>query len=123
MALEIQLERMHVKEAIGARDAVVQRLADAYISINQKNTTIEDLRREKGPLSPVLTSSSDTKVGNSEDVEKWKLIEHVAMLEGVVKGLQDDLKHFKSIESSRAKSPRDPPPHYEEYRTPILKVH
>jgi hypothetical protein len=123
MALEIQLERMHVTEAINARDAVVQRLADAYISINQKNTTIEDLRREKGALSPVLTSSSDTKVGNSEDVEKWKLIEHVAILEGVVKGLQDDLKHFKSIESGRVKSPRDPPPHYEEYRTPPFKVH
>jgi len=48
MALEIQIERMHIIEAMNARDAVVQRLAEAYVSINQKNATIEDLLREKG---------------------------------------------------------------------------
>ena len=48
MAIEIQLERMHVVEAMTARDAVVQRLADAYVSINQKNAIIDDLKRNRG---------------------------------------------------------------------------
>jgi hypothetical protein len=123
MALEIQLERMHVIEAMNARDVVVQRLADAYVSINQKNATIEDLKRDRGQRNSGLLVPSDLKADTTTgDEEKRKLVEHVTKLEGLVRSLQDDLKYLKSTNGNDVRSPVDPPPHYEEGRVHYLKV-
>ncbi|KAG2139042.1 hypothetical protein DEU56DRAFT_980433 [Suillus clintonianus] len=46
LALVIQMERMRVAEVIAARDTVVERLEDAYISVRQKTATIDQLQRE-----------------------------------------------------------------------------
>jgi hypothetical protein len=107
---------MHVIEAMNARDAVVQRLADAYDIINQKNDTIENLKREYGAQCARLLSPSGTRPDADEDGEKRKLHEHIAKLEGVVRNLQEDLKFWRSTNGGDGRSPSDPPPNYEEGR-------
>jgi len=47
---KIKIERMRVTEALAARDTVVHRLEDAYISVRQKAATIDRLQRELGDL-------------------------------------------------------------------------
>lgn len=66
MALQIEVEKQRAAEALNARDAVVQRLSDAYISIRQKTSIIEELRKgnmqvlhdlpKSGASTPTLTT-------------------------------------------------------------------
>ncbi|EGO21953.1 hypothetical protein SERLADRAFT_410420 [Serpula lacrymans var. lacrymans S7.9] len=46
VALSVQLEKMRVIEAMGARDTAVHRLENAYISVRQKTEIIDKLKRE-----------------------------------------------------------------------------
>ncbi|KAJ7684320.1 hypothetical protein DFH06DRAFT_1354182, partial [Mycena polygramma] len=47
MALEVEVERARAMEALSARDAAIQRLSEAYVSIRQKMTTIERLQQQQ----------------------------------------------------------------------------
>jgi len=44
--LAVQMEKMRVEEALAARDNVVARLEDAYISVRHKAATISRLEQE-----------------------------------------------------------------------------
>ncbi|KAG2132859.1 uncharacterized protein EDB93DRAFT_1175670 [Suillus bovinus] len=57
------MERMRVAEIIAARDTVVERLEDAYVSVRQKSATIDRLQRElddlKRPSTPATSAARD----------------------------------------------------------------
>ncbi|KAK7036006.1 hypothetical protein R3P38DRAFT_3263460 [Favolaschia claudopus] len=86
MALEVEVERTRAIEALSARDAAIERLSEAYVSLRQKTATIERLQQTQ-------TQS-----------------EQVSALEGTVKTLRDELA------SARTKATDPPPPSYHEVR-------
>ncbi|KAG1768963.1 hypothetical protein EDD22DRAFT_998070 [Suillus occidentalis] len=57
------MERMRVAEVIAARDTVVERLEDAYVSVWQKSATIDRLQREldnlRRPCTPATSMARD----------------------------------------------------------------
>ncbi|KAG1819769.1 uncharacterized protein BJ212DRAFT_1267581, partial [Suillus subaureus] len=63
LALIIQMERMRVAEVIAARDTVVERLEDAYVSVRQKSATIDRLQCEldnlRRPSTPATSVARD----------------------------------------------------------------
>ncbi|KAG1736902.1 uncharacterized protein EDB91DRAFT_496440 [Suillus paluster] len=59
------MERMRVAEVLAARDTVVERLEDAYISVRQKAATIDRLQRELEDLRRPSTSA--TSVAREHD--------------------------------------------------------
>ncbi|KAJ7107225.1 hypothetical protein C8R43DRAFT_1045129 [Mycena crocata] len=94
MALEVEVERARATEALAARDAAIQRLSDAYVSLRQKMAVIERLQQvpQATPPHPVN--------------------EQVVALEMTIKTLRADLAM-----ASGAKVPVksvDPPPSYDE---------
>lgn len=120
MAIEIQLERMRVVEAITARDAVVQRLTDAHVSIRQKNAAIDRLELERDQLNrglPVLSGP-----GDEENEEKLKVGSEIERLQGIINSLQEELRLLKCIRPDAGKSTSDPPPRYEEGKADSIKV-
>ncbi|KZT74072.1 hypothetical protein DAEQUDRAFT_754054 [Daedalea quercina L-15889] len=52
---ELRLERLHLDDALSARDALVQHLAEACVSIRQKTTAIKRLEKEKADLEMQLS--------------------------------------------------------------------
>lgn len=76
LTLIIQMERMRVAEVIAARDTVVERLEDAYVSVRQKSATIDRLQRElddlRRPSTPATSVARDddssTQPGPVQDI-------------------------------------------------------
>ncbi|KAF5317962.1 hypothetical protein D9619_012172 [Psilocybe cf. subviscida] len=107
--LELQIEKMRVVEMTKARDIAVERLADAYTVIRQKNEFIDLLQRErenKGakPLTIELSRSRDL-----EDIERLKST--VAQLHSTINDLRSVMR---DMPPSTSVKPVDPPPCYEE---------
>lgn len=64
--LAVQMERLHVEEALAARDNVVAHLEDAYLSVRQKAETILRLEQElevfKRASTPANTNTSNVEI-------------------------------------------------------------
>ncbi len=105
MAIEIATERMKVVDAMAARDAAVQRLSDAYVSLRQKITIIERLQHD-----PYDNEPSPEQVAAQAEIDRLK--NEIALLEATVCTLREDIRVLKEKETI-------PPPKYEE---PLLKV-
>lgn len=113
MAIEIQIERMRVKEAIAARDATLHRLSEAYLSLRQKAALIETLKQElesnnNGPLPRSPTGNL------AERLENERLNAHILGLEATIMELRTDIQILK--DQARANSQNqvvDPPPCYD----------
>jgi hypothetical protein len=121
MAVEIQIEKMRVVEAMTARDAVVQRLADAHLSIRQKVAIIDRLEFEKEDLRrrmSVLQGPCDEEY----EEEKTKAGSEIDRLEGIIKSLQEEVRLSKEIRTDARKPLTDPPPRYEEGKADLIKV-
>jgi hypothetical protein len=113
MAIEIQVERMRVVEAITARDAVVQRLNDAHVSIRQKAAIIDHLELEMEDMRRrllILKGPCDEEY----EEEKTKAGSEIDRLQGIIKALREDVKLLKEIRTDPVKPLTDPPPRYEE---------
>ncbi|KAJ6548181.1 hypothetical protein DFH09DRAFT_1320511 [Mycena vulgaris] len=95
MALEAEVERSHAIEALTARDAAIERLSDAYLSLRQKITIIERLQQ-----APKNKSSSGT------------VNEQVSALETTVKNLREQLTIATSLNVPLRCV--EPPPSYNE---------
>ena len=121
MAIEIQVERMRVVEAITARDAVVQRLADAHISIRQKVAIIGRLELEKEELERRL-SVSKGPCDEEHEEEKTKASLEIDRLQGIIMSLREDVRLLKEIRTGARKPLTDPPPRYEEEKADSMKV-
>ncbi|KAJ6455947.1 hypothetical protein C8R47DRAFT_1029492, partial [Mycena vitilis] len=91
MALEVEVERARAMEALSARDAAIQRLSEAYVSIRQKMTAIDRLQQQQ--TSQVQDSAN----------------EQVVALEKIIKTLRQEL----AVVSAPAKT-ADLPPSYAE---------
>ena len=111
MALEIQIERLRVMEITKARDAALQRLSDAYVSIRQKTQVIEQLQQERemkglAPF-PIQLSPLD------ERTEIDCLKAHIVNLESTIEDLRFNVRRLQR-ESPISCQPLDPPPRYQE---------
>ncbi|KAF9018412.1 hypothetical protein BDZ89DRAFT_1073925 [Hymenopellis radicata] len=104
MAIEIATERIKVVDAMAARDAAVQRLSDAYISLRQKITIIERLQHD-----PYNNEPSPEQVAAQAEIDRLK--SEITVLEATVCALKEDIRVLKEKETLR-------PPKYEE---PLLK--
>lgn len=132
MAIEIQLERMRVSEAMAARDNVVHRLTDAHVSIRQKVETIQSLELEKEELIRKLSANSDpaaataTKGPINGDTDTFKsqveLELEVAKLRATITGLHEQVKLMRETRSESRRTSVDPPPSYEEGKSDSVKV-
>jgi hypothetical protein len=121
MSLEIQVERLRVAEALIARDNVVHRLTEAYVSIRQKTAAIEQLQREKETLLiNAHASSYNSKLPTTHDEKKSD--DEVIRLEGVIKKLEDEIRLLKQNAGESTKFVGDPPPRYEEGKPSVSKV-
>lgn len=98
MALEVEVERARATEALTARDAAIQRLSDAYLSLRQKITIIERLQQ-----APKDQSSSST------------VNEQVVALEKTVRTLREELAMAASLNVPLRCA--EPPPSYDEVRS------
>ncbi|KAJ7184598.1 hypothetical protein C8R46DRAFT_1343652 [Mycena filopes] len=95
MALEVELERTRAAEALSARDAALQRLSEAYLSIRQKTAIIERLQQ-----APQAQPSSS------------HVNEQVLTLEMTIKNLREELTAMSTSSAIPAKA-ADPPPYNE----------
>lgn len=110
MALEIQIERMRLVEIVNARDAAVQRLSDAYVSIRQKQDIIDRLQKEReDKYSPRFTPNSLLRVP-TEQADILALKAHINTLETIIEELKAAAKENTLLPAK----PADPPPNYEE---------
>lgn len=115
MAVELGIEKLRVSEAINARDAVVQRLSDAYVSLRQKVSIIDRLQEELGiPGRDDGTQRDNIRLNNEE----------IYRLNGVVTSLREEIRCLKDTATNThaTKSPGDPPPRYEEGKMDSFKV-
>lgn len=132
MAIEIQLERMRVSEAMTARDNIAHRLTDAHLSIRQKVETIQRLELEKEELTRKLPAnlhhdaSTATKETLNEDTNgltsKAELELETKRLRAIITGLQEQVKLLRETRSECRKPSVDPPPRYEEGKSDNIKV-
>ncbi|KZT18832.1 hypothetical protein NEOLEDRAFT_115067 [Neolentinus lepideus HHB14362 ss-1] len=113
LAVSIQLERAHLAEALTARDAVVQRLANAYVSIRQKADTIERLHNEKRQLIKLLNCKNNIETRDFGYVSAGQInaSEDSTRLEETIQVLHEEIQLLKNmkIESSEDEAP----PRYE----------
>jgi hypothetical protein len=121
MAIEIQIERMRVVEALTARDAVIQRLTDAHVSIRQKVAIIDRLESEKDDLEMKLSVFKGPRDEEHEE-EKTKAGSEIDRLQIMIKGLREEVRLLKEIRSQTVKPVADPPPRYEEDKADSMKV-
>lgn len=113
MVIEIQTERRKVTEAMSARDAVVQRLAEAYESLHQKTVLIEHLQQQI-QQEPRGDSPFPFKMAPSgEKVEILRMKDEILRSGNTIKDLRDEIKFLKEAPPGLLKS-LDPPPSYEE---------
>lgn len=113
MVVEIQTERRKVTEAMNARDAVVQRLVDAYESIHEKTALIEHLQKQI-QQEPRGDSPFPFKTGpGGEKSEASRAKDGISGLENAIKRLREERELLKERRLGLMKSP-DPPPSYDE---------
>ncbi|KAF8801448.1 hypothetical protein BYT27DRAFT_7198244 [Phlegmacium glaucopus] len=111
MALEIQIERLRVAEITKARDAALQRLSDAYVSIRQKTKVIDQLQQERDVkgLAPFPINLSSLE----ERTEIDSLKAHIVNLESIVEELRSTVRRLQR-QLPIGCQPLDPPPRYQE---------
>ncbi|TFK65345.1 hypothetical protein BDN72DRAFT_845674 [Pluteus cervinus] len=117
MALELEVERRRVVEALNARDVTVTRLSDAYLLLRQKTAQVERLQ--------IAIQSGTTSELSSTDV-KPKLADQkkdVAVMENTIRMLQDEIRNLREervqVPQPIARPPPGsrspgPPPRYDE---------
>lgn len=108
MALEIQVEKLHVQELITARAAVVARFVESCRSVKQKTAAIEKLTAEKTELEARL----DRALGESGSETKLDDVKEIMRLETIMKDLRDEIQVLKSGNAANQRT--DAPPLYEE---------
>ncbi|KAF9460871.1 hypothetical protein BDZ94DRAFT_1168774, partial [Collybia nuda] len=95
MVIEIQTERRKVTEAMNARDAVVQRLVDAYESIHEKTALIEHLQKQI-QQEPRGDSPFPFKTGpGGEKLEASRAKDGISGLENAIKRLREERELLK----------------------------
>ncbi|KAF8959740.1 hypothetical protein BDZ97DRAFT_1836777 [Flammula alnicola] len=109
IALELQIERLRVVEITNARDAALQRLSDAYVSIRQKNEIIERMQEERESNGAAPFPTHLIRVRDTVEIDKLKA--HIATLESTIEDLRSVVRE---LPQSGAAKPIDPPPSYEE---------
>ncbi|KAH7874916.1 uncharacterized protein C8R40DRAFT_1171028 [Lentinula edodes] len=99
MAIKIAAEQYKAEDAIKARDAAVQRLTDAYISIEQKLEIIGRLENQHQTFDMLMKSSckslKESAGVSSSLLEADKLPTETAELEGLVDDLRKEIKLLK----------------------------
>ncbi|KAF9441637.1 hypothetical protein P691DRAFT_470890 [Macrolepiota fuliginosa MF-IS2] len=111
MAIEIQLEKVRVAEAMGARDALVQKLSDAYTSIREKTELIERLQQTLNAAMNPSSNATHTAFSPAlASQQTWEQTPEVTGLRSQVADLEALIQELR-IGSRNAMGP---PPRYEE---------
>lgn len=103
MAIELQMEKMHLAEATSARDSAVQRLASAYDSIKEKAMTISRLHSEKADLESRLVLAEkhpQALVEAARAEERKKMEDEINRLHDMVRKLSKSAVQARSPYSS-----------------------
>jgi len=100
MAIEIQLEKLRVVEAMNARDLLVQKLSDAYTSVREKTELIDRLQQ-------ALSAATNTS-GQTTEPQNWS--QAPEMLQTQVTDLEALIQDL----SIGSRNTMGPPPKYEE---------
>ncbi|EKM81270.1 hypothetical protein AGABI1DRAFT_72163 [Agaricus bisporus var. burnettii JB137-S8] len=103
MAIEIQLEKLRVVEAMKARDVLVHKLSDAYTSIREKTEMIEHLKQALSTGNPTSVPPSSLPVAWDQNPETAVPRTQVADLEALIQDLRFGPRNAMG-----------PPPTYEE---------
>ncbi|KAJ3796305.1 hypothetical protein GGU11DRAFT_872306 [Lentinula aff. detonsa] len=90
MVIKIAIEQEKVRHAFKARDAAIQRLSDAYISIEQKLDIIKRLEKQSNVLNS--PEKSMQKRGASLEADK---LNQTAGFEGLVDDLRKEIEVLK----------------------------
>jgi len=103
MAIEIQLEKLRVVEAMNARDLLVQKLSDAYTSVREKTELIDRLQQAlNGATNTSHTAYSAT------DPQSWGQAPEMLQPQAT------DLEALIQDLSIGSRNTMGPPPKYEE---------
>ncbi|KAJ3569995.1 hypothetical protein NP233_g4688 [Leucocoprinus birnbaumii] len=109
MAIEIQVEKLRVAEAMSARDVLVQKLSDAYTSIREKTDLIDRLQQALNAAMGANTNttnvpfSTSPRQGWNPPADMSGLRSQVADLEALIQELRVGTRNAMG-----------PPPKYEE---------
>jgi hypothetical protein len=107
---------MRVIEVLKARDAAVERLADAYTLVRKYSEFIEHLQQERiaHGLERLDLSKPDATSKSLDPPLPLDSQAHIAALEATIQDLREMNRYLKEYPASEAKSMCDPPPHYED---------
>ena len=111
MALEIQIERLRVNEITKARDAALQRLSDAYVSVRQKTQVIEQLQQEREAKGMAPFPIHPSPLEERTEIDCLKA--HIVDLESTIEDLRFTVRRLQR-QLSIGGQPLDPPPRYQE---------
>jgi len=103
MAIEIQLEKLRVVEAMNARDLLVQKLSDAYTSVREKTELIDRLQQALN----TATNTSHTTYSTT-DPQSWGQAPEMLQTQAT------DLEALIQDLSIGSRNTIGPPPKYEE---------
>ena len=115
-AVELRLERLRLNDALSARDTVVQHLAAACISVQQKSATIKTLEQERADLEMQLSfmngqqetalSHSETHADRTEQKREWVKVQvEVGALAEILRKLESENKRLKTQLSGEEHEP------------------
>jgi hypothetical protein len=110
MAIEIQLEKFRVAEAMSARDVLVQKLSDAYTSIREKTELIDRLQQALKPAMSINTDTSSNHTAISSPQQSWDHPTEITSLRTQVVDLEALVQDLRI----GSRSAIGPPPQYEE---------
>lgn len=108
MAIEIQLEKLRVTEAMSARDVLVYKLSDAYTSIREKTDLIDRLQQALNAAMGATVNTPST--GFSTLQQNWNQSTDINGLQTQVADLEALIQDLRV----GSRNTMGPPPRYEE---------
>ncbi|THH31866.1 hypothetical protein EUX98_g2304 [Antrodiella citrinella] len=103
-SLDVHLDKLHVVDALTARDVAVYRLQSACASIRAKEQTIHKLEREKDEMKMSLdfldTANRSKETTEVFAAQRGKLLDKISSLEAANKALKLDVDVLRTKQES-----------------------
>jgi hypothetical protein len=99
LSIELQIERMHLTEAMSARDTLAQRLHDAYSSLSQKTQILDTLVSERDNLKRELQDFKLSQGHAASSDFSPNAASELLRLQNTVLSLSNELNSFKQYDN------------------------